>query len=36
MGTVDEKGNNMPDTLIWLVDVKQNFFRKYRYLNNTN
>jgi hypothetical protein len=36
MGTVDEKGNNMVDTLMWLVDVKQNFFRKYRYLNNTN
>ncbi len=31
IGLFDTSGNNPPDTLMWLIDVKENFFRKYSY-----
>jgi len=30
LGVFDEKGNQKPDTLLWLVDAKEKFFRKYK------
>ncbi|HWB24212.1 MAG TPA: hypothetical protein VG738_01980 [Chitinophagaceae bacterium] len=31
LGTVDTSSNHHPDTLLWLINVKDNFFRKYKY-----
>ena len=30
LGVFDEKGNQKPDTLLWVIDAKENFFRKYK------
>lgn len=30
LGTFDEKGNQKPDTLLWVIDAKDKFFRKYK------
>jgi len=29
LGVFDEKGDQKPDTILWVIDVKENFFRKY-------
>lgn len=31
VGLMDTSGNHHPDTLMWLIDVKEKFFRKYAY-----
>jgi len=31
LGTYDEKGNHHPDTLLWIINAKDNFFRKYKW-----
>ncbi len=31
LGALDEKNTGHPDTLLWLIDVKENFFRKYKW-----
>lgn len=31
LGAQDEKNTGHPDTLLWLIDVKENFFRKYKW-----
>jgi hypothetical protein len=33
LGTFDTSGNHHPDTTLWLIDIKDNFFRKYTYHN---
>jgi hypothetical protein len=30
MGINDEKTNNQPDTLLWIINARDNFFRKYK------
>jgi len=30
LGVFDEKGNQQPDTLLWVIDAKERFFRKYK------
>lgn len=30
LGTFDEKGDQHPDTLLWVIDAKDRFFRKYK------
>jgi len=30
LGSFDEKGDQHPDTLLWVIDVKDRFFRKYK------
>jgi hypothetical protein len=30
LGVFDEKGNQQPDTILWLIDAKEKFFRKYK------
>jgi len=31
LGTFDTSNNHHPDTLLWLINVKDNFFRQYKY-----
>jgi hypothetical protein len=31
LGLYDENGNHHPDTLMWIINAKENFFRKYRW-----
>jgi len=31
LGLYDEKGNHHPDTLMWIINAKENFFRKYKW-----
>jgi len=30
LGLYDENGDNHPDTLMWIINAKENFFRKYK------
>lgn len=30
LSTFDENNDNNPDTILWIVDVKENFYRKYK------
>lgn len=32
----DEKGDHHPDTLLWIINVKDKFFRKYKYKGNVD
>ncbi|MEP6846130.1 MAG: hypothetical protein ABI861_09000 [Panacibacter sp.] len=31
LGTFDQKGDQHPDTLLWIIDAKEKFFRKYKW-----
>ena len=31
LGVYDERGNNRPDTLMWIINAKDKFFRKYKW-----
>lgn len=31
LGSFDEQGNQQPDTLFWLINVKENFYRMYKW-----
>lgn len=31
LGYFDEKGNQKPDTVLWVIDAKEKFFRKYKW-----
>lgn len=31
LGIFDERGDQHPDTLLWVIDVKEKFFRKYKW-----